>query len=157
MDAFGSSSQPLVAQCFQEKPKQKAKPKKDTLKNDSKPPANPSKGKSSLKSTESTSKTKRKSVETYSFCGKDGHLISRNWKHLEALEEAMHEHHISTSKSSSSLYGKVTLLLHELWLLGLPWFLILVPLTIWLTLNSWSLHFLFVLLHRLLLGTHHIF
>src|SRR5271156_4822970 len=96
MDASGTSSQALVAQSSQGKPKQKGKPKKDSIgnesssklaqKNDSKPPANPSKGKSSSKSTESTFKTKKKSVETCNFCGKDGHPVSRCWKHLEDLE-----------------------------------------------------------------------
>lgn len=116
MDASGSSSQALVAQSSQGKPKQKAKPKKDSAGNESsskpaqktnsKPLANPSKGKSSSKSIEPTSKTKKKSVETYSFCRKDGHLVSRCWKCLEALEEAMQEHHISAPQSASSPIGK---------------------------------------------------
>ena len=96
----------MVAQSSQEKLKSKAKPKKDSQKTNSKPPANPSKGKSSSKSTDSSSKAKKKSFETYIFCGKDGHPISRCWKCLEALEEAMQEHHISALKSSSPLVGK---------------------------------------------------
>jgi len=83
VDASGSS-QALVAQNFKGKSKKKDK-KKDTSKSDSKPPAtptNPSKGKDSSKSGESTSKAKKKSSETCSFCGKDGHSVSRCWKRL---------------------------------------------------------------------------
>ena len=89
MDASSSSIKALVAQSSHGKPKQKAKPKKDTPKTDAKPLANLSKGKSALKSTESTSKTKNKSVETCNFYGKDGHPISRCWKCLEALDKSM--------------------------------------------------------------------
>lgn len=61
MDASNSSNQALVAETSQGKPKQKAKPKKDTPKTDAKHLANPSKGKFALKST---SKTKKKSTKT---------------------------------------------------------------------------------------------
>lgn len=114
MDAFCSSSQELVAQNSKGKSKKKEKMKKDTTKYNPNPLANPPKGKDSLESTKSASKTKKKSSETYSFCGKDGHFISRCWKCLEALEETMKEHHISAPQSSSPLQGKVMLFLLEL-------------------------------------------
>ena len=101
MDASSSSSQALVAQNSKGKSKKKAKSKKYTPKSNPKPPANPPKGKYSLKFAESTSKTKKKSSETYNYFGKDVHPVSRHWKHLEALEEAMMEHHILAPYSSS--------------------------------------------------------
>ena len=63
------------------------------------------KGKSS-KSDESSSKTNKYTGDPCSFCGKEGHPVSRCWKRLEALEEALQQHSISSPKPSPTPSGK---------------------------------------------------
>ena len=46
------------------------------------------KGKNS-KYGESSSKAKKYTGDPCNFCGKEGHPVSKHWKCLEALEEAM--------------------------------------------------------------------
>ena len=111
----GSQNQALVAESSKGKQKQKPKPKKDSgasenpskppPKSDSKPQSNSKQGKSS-KSGESSSKTKKKFGDPCSFCGKEGHPVSRCWKHLEALEESMQQHNISAPQPPSPPTGK---------------------------------------------------
>lgn len=113
----GSKNKALVAQSSKEKEKQKQKlkPKKNSAgsessskpppKSDFKPPFPPKQGKSS-QSGEPSSKTKKKSGDTCSFCGKEGYQVSRCWKWLEALEEAMQQHHISSPQASYPSKGK---------------------------------------------------
>ena len=111
---IGLKTQESVAQTSTKKSKKKPKHKtnstgsesssKPTLKLDAKKQS--LKGKTS-KSSESSSKTKKYTSDPCSFCGKEGHPISRCQKHLEALEEAMQQHNITSLKPSPTPLGKV--------------------------------------------------
>lgn len=108
LDAL-SSSQALVAHSSKGKSKARFQ-KKNNSAQDSDPPTKPQqKPKSSQptsKSNRSSSKTwKKRSNETCSFCGKEGHSETKCFQKLEALNEAMKKHNIPVSKPSSSSKG----------------------------------------------------
>ena len=93
----GSKMKALVARTSTRKSKQKPKhnPNSAGSESSSKPPPKsnartPSQKGNTSKSGESSSKTKKYIGLPCNFCGKEGHLVSKCWKHLEALVEALH-------------------------------------------------------------------
>ena len=109
----GQKNQALVTQTSTGKPKRKPKPKSNTACNESSSKSSHKsyaqestpEGKPS-KSGESFSKTKKFTGDPYSSYGKEGHLVSKCWKHLEALEEAMQQHNIASLKPPPPPSGK---------------------------------------------------
>jgi hypothetical protein len=51
------------------------------------------------------SKSNKTSDRHCNFCGKDGHVDSKRFKKMEALEETMKNHNIDIDSSSSSSHG----------------------------------------------------
>ena len=109
----GSKTQTLVAQTSTGKHKQKLEPKTDSTGSESSSKPTPKldarkrsqKGKSS-KSSELSSNIKKYTGDPCNFCGKEGHPISRCWKHLEALEEDMQHSSIASLKPPPPPIGK---------------------------------------------------
>jgi hypothetical protein len=110
LDALsGSNNKALVAHNTKTKHKTRYKKKKDFApagEFTSKPQQKTKPFPPYSKSGESSSKTKKKkSNDTCSFCGGLGHVESKCWLKLEALNEAMKQHKISVPKPSSTSKG----------------------------------------------------